>query len=86
MTRSTVCCVLLLLVLYSAAQADTRHFVFGLDPQLSYDVRQGDVLVLSGVRPGPAGDIQFTSTAASPIDIHESRPGPNAVLDLAIPS
>jgi len=82
MTRGAVCCVLLLLVLYSAAQADTRHFVFGLDPQLSYDVRQGDVLVVSGVRPGPAGDIQFTTTATSPIDIHESRPGPNAVLDL----
>ncbi len=63
---------LLFLLLSSSARAETQHYVFGLDPAVAYDVRQGDSLIAQQIVPGPAGDIAFSAPGASSITIIES--------------
>ncbi len=65
-------------ILPSNARADIHHSVFGLNPRMAYDVYVGDLAVMVGVYPSPAGDLTFIASVADPV-----RVVPNGVPHLA---
>jgi chitodextrinase len=77
------------LLLATPCSAAVHHYVFGVSPGLTYDVRQGLETVVTGLVPGPADEVTFTAPAASPIYIFPTGEAgdiipPSAVSSLAI--
>jgi chitodextrinase len=72
MNRPVAGSLLALSLLAAPCSAAVHHFVFGLPPGSTYDVRQGADIVVTGLVPGPADEIVFSAPAASPIAIYPS--------------
>lgn len=60
--RLWLCCTLLAATI---AGADTRHFVFGLDPAEIYTVYKDSDVLLDGVICGAAGSLSFSSDSGN---------------------
>jgi chitodextrinase len=61
--------VLVFSLLAAPSSAAVHHYVFGLAPETSYDVRQGTETIETDLIPGLANELVFTAPAASPIYI-----------------
>jgi chitodextrinase len=83
MLRGAIVWIILILIFASPALATDRHFVFGLNPSLAYDVLQEGSITARAVQVGEAGGIRFTTETQAPIDIFPTRPDPSAVQDLS---
>lgn len=81
--------VFVCLLLAVPCSAAVHHYVFGVVPGLTYDVRQGSETVVTGLVPGPADELTFTAQAASPIYIFPTGEAgdiipPSTVSNLAL--
>ena len=63
------------------APASVRHYVFDLERRVDHDVRVGGALVLEGVSVGPASDLTFSGSAASPVRITPAADIPAGGVD-----
>ncbi len=89
MKRPVAGSLLALSLLAAPCTAAVHHFVFGLAPGSSYDVRQGTDIVVTGLVPGSADEVAFTASAASPIWVYPTgetgrRTPPSTVSNLSI--